>query len=102
MTRTVLATPSTPVFPAHEGDASVPLSRVAIGWRRVIEGVDGPDRAELEREGILPGSVVVVTARTPLGGPVVVELGRARLALSAKVAAQVATRPFTASEDPAA
>jgi len=90
------------VFPAHEGDAPVPLSRVAIGWRRVIAHVDGPDRAELEREGVLPGSVVVVTARTPLGGPVVVELGRARLALSAKVAAQVATRPFTGTEDPAA
>lgn len=102
MTRTVLAASSTPVFPAHEGDAPVPLSRVAVGWRRVIEGVHGPDRAELEREGILPGSVVVVTARTPLGGPVVVELGRARLALSAKVAAQVATRPFITSDDPSA
>ena len=77
---------------------SVPLSRVAIGWRRVIEAVDGPDRAELEREGVLPGSVVVVTARTPLGGPVIVELGRARLALSAAVAAQVATRPLTGIE----
>ena len=100
MSRTTLATPSTPVFPAHEGDAPVPLSRVAVGWRRVIDVVDGPDRAELEREGVLPGSVVVVTARTPLGGPVVVELGRARLALSAKVAAQVATRAFTGSDDP--
>jgi Fe2+ transport system protein FeoA len=74
---------------------SVPLSRVPVGWRRVIEAVDGPDRAELEREGVLPGSVVVVTARTPLGGPVIVDLGRARLALSAAVAAQVATRPLT-------
>lgn len=99
MSRSVPAATSTPVFPTQEGDAPVPLSRVAIGWRRVIEVVDGPDRAELEREGVLPGSVVVVTARTPLGGPVVVELGRARLALSAKVAAQVATRPYTPGED---
>jgi len=99
MSRTVPPAPSTPVFPAHAGDAPVPLSRVAVGWRRVIEAVDGPDRAELEREGVLPGSVVVVTARTPLGGPVVVELGRARLALSARVAAQVVTRPYSGSED---
>jgi Fe2+ transport system protein FeoA len=98
MTRTAApSTPSTPVFPGVGDDGRIPLSRVAVGWRRVIEHVDGPDRAELEREGVLPGSVVVVTARTPLGGPVVVELGRARLALSSSVAAQVATRPYTAT-----
>ena len=100
MSRTCAAPTSSPVFPAHAGDARVPLSRIAVGWRRIVDGVDGPDRAELEREGVLPGSVVVVTARTPLGGPVVVELGRARLALSASVAAQVATRPFPGSDDP--
>ena len=99
MTRAVPPSPSSPVFPTHEGDAAVPLSRVAVGWRRVVHAIEGPDRAELEREGVLPGSVVVVTARTPLGGPVVVELGRARLALSASVAAQVATRPYTARGD---
>jgi Fe2+ transport system protein FeoA len=61
---------------------------------RIVD-VDGPVRAELEREGLLPGAVVVVAARTPLGGPVVVELGRARLALSAAVAARVATEPWS-------
>ena len=70
-------------------DPLLPLSKVPVGWRRVITGIDGPDRSELEREGILPGSVVVVAARTPFGGPLVVELGRARLALSTRVAAQV-------------
>ena len=99
MSRTVTAPTFRPVFPTHEGDAPVPLSRVAVGWRRVVHDVVGPDRAELEREGVLPGSVVVVTARTPLGGPVIVELGRARLALSTSVAAQVATRPFAGSDD---
>jgi Fe2+ transport system protein FeoA len=78
-----------------------PLSNTPVGWRRVITGIDGPDRSELEREGILVGSVVVVAARTPLGGPLVVELGRARLALSTKVAAQVQTRPLAASDGPA-
>jgi Fe2+ transport system protein FeoA len=43
----------------------------------------------------------VVAARTPLGGPLVVELGRARLALSTKVAAQVQTRPLADSDGPA-
>lgn len=68
-----------------------PLSRVPVGERRSVVSVEGPGRAELEREGLVPGRVIVVLARTPLGGPVVVQLGRARLALSADVAAKVST-----------
>ncbi|HEU0244430.1 MAG TPA: FeoA family protein [Candidatus Limnocylindrales bacterium] len=71
------------------------LARAPIGWRRRVIAVDDVAREELEREGLLPGAVVVVTARTPLGGPVVVELGRARLALSASVARMVATEPWS-------
>ena len=84
--------------PADPADAraSVSLARAPIGWRRRIVDVAETVRAELEREGLLPGAMVVVTARTPLGGPVVVELGRARLALSASVAAHVATEPWSA------
>lgn len=78
--------------PAGDAPGLLPLSRVVPGQPRAIERVTGAARAELEREGMLPGSVVVVAARTPLGGPVVVELGRSRLALSADVAAQVLTR----------
>jgi len=74
------------------GDDLVPLSRAAVGCRGVVASVEGPARAELEREGVLPGSLVLVTGRTPLGGPVIVDLGRARLAVSANVAAQVLVR----------
>jgi Fe2+ transport system protein FeoA len=88
------ADPSPGVDPLPDLDPPIPLSTTPVGWRRVVAAVDGPDRAELEREGVLPGSVVVVTARTPLGGPLVVELGRARLALSSRVASQVSTRPY--------
>jgi len=35
---------------------------------------------------VLPGAVIKVASRTPLGGPVIVVLGRVRLALSADVA----------------
>jgi Fe2+ transport system protein FeoA len=97
MTTVPAATPA-PVFPSADGEPLLPLSRAPVGWRRVVAHVDGPDRPELEREGVLPGSIVVVTARTPLGGPLIVELGRARLALSAKAAAQVATRPISRDE----
>jgi len=88
-------------FDATAADQSLPITKAPVGWRLVITGIDGPDRPELEREGVLTGSVVVVAARTPLGGPLVVELGRARLALSARVAEQIKTRPFTPSDDPA-
>ena len=71
--------------------APAPLSRAAVGERRLVVSVAGASRDELEQEGILPGRVVVVTARTPLGGPVVVELGRTRIALSCDVAACVST-----------
>ena len=75
-------------------DEPASLAHAPIGWRRRVVSVHDTARAELEREGLLPGAVVVGTARTPLGGPVVVELGRARLALSASVARLVATEPW--------
>jgi len=78
------------------GDVPVPLTRVPVGEHRTIAVVTGPARGDLEREGILPGCVVVVRARTPLGGPLVVELGRTRIALSADVAARIATLPAPA------
>ena len=93
--------PSSSAIDPTTADPLLPLSRTPVGWRRVITGIDGPDRGELEREGLLPGSVVVVAARAPLGGPLVVELGRARLALSARVAVQVETRPWNASDEQA-
>ena len=82
---------TSPPLPLAEEDGPVPLSLAAVGASRVISGVHGPARDELGREGLLPGSVVVVRARTPLGGPIVVELGRTRLALSADVAGGVMT-----------
>ncbi|HEY3335330.1 MAG TPA: FeoA family protein [Candidatus Limnocylindrales bacterium] len=90
MTPSLLA----PRRPATSDEPSS-LARAPIGWRRRVVAIDDVARDELEREGLMPGAVVVVTARTPLGGPVVVELGRARLALSASIARRVATEPWT-------
>jgi Fe2+ transport system protein FeoA len=75
--------------------ATIPLSRVAVGERRIVVRVDGPARDELECEGLVPGSVVVVRTRTPLGGPVIVGLGSTRIALSLDVAGRVSTSPAT-------
>jgi len=91
----VLAPASHPADPTDTDPT--PLARAPIGWRRRIVAVDEPARTELEQEGIFPGVVVTVTSRTPLGGPMVVELGRTRLALSAAVAALILTVPLVLS-----
>ena len=88
-----------PVDPVDPG-SHVSLAHAPIGWRRRIVEVAETVRAELERDGLLTGVMVVVTARTPLGGPVVVELDRARLALPSSLAAHVATEPWTQGRPP--
>ena len=79
---------------------TVPLSRVPVGERRSVVTVEGPGRAELEREGLMAGSVIVVLARPPRGGRVVAPLGRTRRALSAEVAAKVPTAAPAAIPEP--
>ena len=91
--------PPMPATRAVRAATPIPLSRVPIGIRRVVRAVEGPARAELEREGILPGTVLVVGARTPFGGPIMVDVGRTRLALSSGVAAQVLTDPLPSDPD---
>ncbi len=50
-----------------------------------------PERREsLAQEGIVPGAEVVVEKRLAFGGPVIVRVGRARLAIARRVARDVA------------
>ncbi len=77
--------------PRSDGAACVALAAARVGERRRVTAVDAAHAGELLREGLLPGAVVEVASRTPLGGPVIVRLGRVRLALSAEVAAAVQT-----------
>jgi Fe2+ transport system protein FeoA len=72
---------------------SLSLSVADPGARLRVTSVGVAHADELVREGILPGAVVQVASRTPLGGPVIVCLGRVRLALSADVAADVVGEP---------
>jgi Fe2+ transport system protein FeoA len=65
------------------------LASAMPGESRQVVSADEPLAAELAREGILPGTILAVISRTPLGGPLVVEAGRARLAISADVAARI-------------
>ncbi len=60
------------------------LSDAAVGSSVVIHGLTDPDgaaAARLEHMGFLPGTVVKVERRAPMGDPTVYELRGYRLAL---------------------
>ncbi len=76
------------------------LARAVPGTPVRVAAVDPGDAAELAREGLLPGSEVTVMTRTPLGGPLVVNLGRARLALALEMARRIVVEPGDAEPRP--
>jgi Fe2+ transport system protein FeoA len=51
-------------------------------------------RAALEQEGIATGVALRVDRRVGLGGPVIVRLGRARLAIARAIAGGVEVEPI--------
>lgn len=60
------------------------LSDVEVGSTAVIQGVNDPEgatAARLEHMGFLPGTLVRVERRAPMGDPTVYELRGYRLAL---------------------
>ena len=79
--------------------ASHPLTLELLppGVRASVVAVRADDVDRLAAEGIHVGDVIEVEARLPLGGPVVVRRGRARVALSRTVASGVAVAPQTAA-----
>jgi Fe2+ transport system protein FeoA len=83
-----------PERPAPTSDqVATALAVSPVGSRLHVTAVDPAHANELAREGVLPGAVLGVASRTPLGGPVIVVLGRVRLALSAEVARAITGEP---------
>jgi Fe2+ transport system protein FeoA len=62
------------------------LDRLRQGVPGCIVWVDPGLRDELLRDGLDVGEIVTVTGRGPLGGPLVVSLDRARLAVPLELA----------------
>jgi Fe2+ transport system protein FeoA len=91
--------PAGPTLP-NESGGPAPLATVPTGTWLIVDRIDGPAREELEREGLIPGTQVLIAARTPLGGPLLVDVGRARIALSSDVARSVLTRPVRLLPEP--
>jgi Fe2+ transport system protein FeoA len=76
--------------PAPVRDAlGLTLDALPVGQSARVVAIDGEHHADLALEGVLPGTTVVVSSRSPLGGPLVVGIGRARVAVARSVASQV-------------
>jgi Fe2+ transport system protein FeoA len=78
-----------------EMDASppIPLAHLPVGARSRVVAVPPDDAERLASEGLHRGDTLEVEAMLPLGGPVVVRLGRARIAVARRVAAGIMVEP---------
>jgi ferrous iron transport protein A len=72
---------------------AVPLHTLPIGERARVLEVPASGVAALEAEGVTPGVLLEMETRQPLGGPVVVRAGRARLALALPIARGILVEP---------
>lgn len=80
-------------------DASppVPLLLLDAGSRARVVAVRPADVHRLAAEGLHAGERLEVEVRLPLGGPVVVRVGRARIAIARAVAAGILVEPERAA-----
>jgi Fe2+ transport system protein FeoA len=82
----------TRISPDRQGSGTR-LVDVATGQLVVVTGVDAEHAASLALEGIRVGVELSVERRLVLGGPLIVRLGRARMAIARSVAAGLLVAP---------
>jgi Fe2+ transport system protein FeoA len=87
--------PVTRISASEAAGSGLSLGRAAVGQTVRVTAMPDAARAVLEQEGVVKGSVLRVERRVGLGGPVVVRLGRARLAIARAVAATVQVEAAT-------
>jgi Fe2+ transport system protein FeoA len=68
---------------------SLALDALPVGRDATVVSIGAGHDCDLAMEGLAPGMTVTIAARTPLGGPLVVGVGRARIAVARSVAAQI-------------
>jgi Fe2+ transport system protein FeoA len=76
---------------------AVNLAVVQPGLTVRVIGVPAHAHQALEQEGVVAGVEVTVERRVGMGGPVIVRLGRARLAIARATAAGVEVEPVEAA-----
>jgi Fe2+ transport system protein FeoA len=70
--------------------AGLTLDALPVGRAARVVSIAGDHDADLALEGLLPGTAIAVASRSPFGGPLVVGVGRARIAVARSVASTVA------------
>ena len=68
------------------------------GDSALVVSVAEPHRIALDREGLSAGVAISVETAMPFGGPLVVRLGRARVAIARRVACGIEVRKPDAAE----
>jgi Fe2+ transport system protein FeoA len=71
---------------SHVPHSPAVLSALHAGAEGVVASLDPAVASALEDVGIAVGTVLVVEHRIPLGGPIVVRVGTARVALGRPIA----------------
>jgi Fe2+ transport system protein FeoA len=75
------------------GAAGLRLAQASIGRTVRVTGISAGAQQALGQEGVVAGACLTIERRVGLGGPVIVRLGRARLAIARKVAEEVEVEP---------
>jgi oxygen-dependent protoporphyrinogen oxidase len=70
-----------------------PVTKLPLGTTATVRSVGAADATDLLHEGIRPGSRVRVSSVAPFGGPIVLGIGRSRVAVAREVAARIAADP---------
>lgn len=71
----------------------ITLVQLPVGSIALVAAVGAEHGPALAREGLGPGTTVTVDAVAPFGGPLLLGVGRARLAVARSVAATVEVVP---------
>jgi len=74
---------------AMDASPPIPLANLSVGARSRVVAVPPEEAERLAAEGLHRGDSLEVEVVLPLGGPVVVRLGRARIAVARRVAAGI-------------
>lgn len=82
---------------SEPGAQDCSLADLPIGVRARILAVGGVDDPRLPTHGFHPGAALTVEQDAPFGGPRIVRLGAARIAIAATIARSVWVRPETRS-----
>ena len=89
--------PTGAAAPGAPGSRS--LDRLPVGTGATVVRIEAAHRDELAVEGLRPGTRIDLAAAAPLGGPLVVSVGRARVAVARSVARTIHVTPASTGPD---